>query len=73
MIAILHDLNLTAMFADRIAVMNRGKLDVIGTPREALTDERLERVYECTLRVGIPPERGVPFVLPQSAYRAAAE
>ncbi len=57
-IAILHDLNLTAMFADRIAVMNRGKLDVMGTPREALTDERLERVYECTLRVGVPPEKG---------------
>ncbi|WP_176036074.1 heme ABC transporter ATP-binding protein [Brucella tritici] len=72
-IAILHDLNLTAMFADRIAVMNRGKLDAMGTPREALTDERLERVYECSLRVGVPPEKGVPFVLPQSAYRAAAE
>ncbi|WP_343315932.1 heme ABC transporter ATP-binding protein [Brucella sp. BE17] len=72
-IAILHDLNLTAMFADRIAVMHRGRLDVIATPQEALTDERLERVYECSLRVGVPPHQGVPFVLPQSAYRAAAE
>src|SRR5690606_39765075 len=62
---------LTAMFADRIAVMSRGKLDVMGTPREALTDERLERVYECSLRVGVPPEKDVPFVLPQSAYRTA--
>lgn len=72
-IAILHDLNLTAMFADQIAVMHRGHLDVIATPRDALTDERLERVYECSLRVGIPPQKDVPFVLPQSAYRAAAE
>lgn len=72
-IAILHDLNLTAMFADRIAVICQGRLDTIGTPQEALTDERLERVYECALRVGVPPARGVPFVLPQSAYRAAAE
>jgi len=72
-IAILHDLNLTAMFADRIAVMCQGRLDTIGSPQEALTDERLERVYECALRVGVPPARGVPFVLPQSAYRAAAE
>ncbi|MBC2885376.1 heme ABC transporter ATP-binding protein [Ochrobactrum sp. CM-21-5] len=72
-IAILHDLNLTAMFADRIAVMHRGRLDTMGTPQQALTDERLERVYECMLRVGVPPARGVPFVLPQSAYRAAAE
>ncbi len=66
-IAILHDLNLTAMFADRIAVMHQGKLDTMGTPLEALTDERLERVYECSLRVGVPPAKGIPFVLPQSA------
>lgn len=67
-IAILHDLNLTAMFADRIAVMNKGRLDTIGSPQEALTDERLARVYECSLRVGVPPARGIPFVLPQSAH-----
>jgi iron complex transport system ATP-binding protein len=70
-IAILHDLNLTAMFADSIAVMHKGKLDTIGTPQHALTDDRLERVYECSLRVGVPPAQGVPFVLPQSAYAAA--
>ncbi|MFD1198654.1 heme ABC transporter ATP-binding protein [Brucella gallinifaecis] len=70
-IAILHDLNLTAMFADSIAVMHKGRLDTIGTPQDALTDERLERVYECSLRVGIPPAKGVPFVLPQSAFAAS--
>lgn len=72
-IAILHDLNLTAMFADRIAVMCKGRLDTIGTPRETLTDERLERVYECPLRVGTPPAGNIPFVLPHSAYLAAAQ
>lgn len=70
-IAILHDLNLTAMFADSIAVMHKGRLDTIGTPQDALTDDRLERVYECTLRVGVQPAQGVPFVLPQSAYAAS--
>lgn len=69
-IAILHDLNLTAMFADSIAVMHKGTLDTIDTPQQALTDDRLERVYECSLRVGVPPVKGVPFVLPQSAYSA---
>lgn len=72
-IAILHDLNLTAMFADSVAVMHKGHLDTIGTPDEALTDDRLERVYECSLKVGVPPARGIPFILPQSAYSAAAE
>ncbi|MBV2144397.1 heme ABC transporter ATP-binding protein [Falsochrobactrum sp. TDYN1] len=72
-ITVLHDLNLTAMFADSVAVMHKGRLDTIGTPQAALTDERLERVYECSLKVGVPPARGVPFILPQSAYNAAAE
>lgn len=70
-IAVLHDLNLTAMFADRVAIMNRGELDTIGTPQMTLTDERLARIYECSLRVGVPPARGVPFILPQSAYSVA--
>ncbi|MBB5702719.1 iron complex transport system ATP-binding protein [Ochrobactrum daejeonense] len=65
-VAVLHDLNLTAMFADRIAVMNKGRLDTMGSPQDTLTDERLERIYECSLRVGVSPEKGVPFILPQS-------
>ncbi len=64
-IAILHDLNLTAIFADHVAVMHRGRVDVIAPPAEALTGERLERIYECPLRVGVAA--GTPFVLPHIA------
>ena len=65
-IAVLHDLNLTAMYAERVAVMCKGALDVIDTPLAALTNERLERVYECPLRINVPPPAGTPFILPQS-------
>ncbi|MGH6860157.1 MAG: heme ABC transporter ATP-binding protein [Phyllobacterium sp.] len=66
-IAILHDLNLTAMYADRVVVMHRGHVDCVGAPAEVLTDERILRVYECALKVGVLPPRHMPFVLPQSA------
>lgn len=66
-IAILHDLNLTAMFADEVAVMHKGRLDGAGTPQDMLTNERLLRVYECALRVGEVPAHGMQFVLPHSA------
>lgn len=66
-ITILHDLNLTAMFADHVAVMHNGRLDGAGTPLEMLTNERLFRVYQCRLRVGEAPAHGVQFVLPHSA------
>ncbi|MBB2970780.1 heme ABC transporter ATP-binding protein [Mesorhizobium sp. RMAD-H1] len=66
-IAILHDLNLTAMFADRIVMMHRGRVDATGKPGEMLSDDRILRVYECPLKVGVLPDGGAPFILPQSA------
>ena len=66
-IAILHDLNLTAMFADRIVMMHRGRAEAAGKPADVLVDERISRVFQCDLRVGVTPAAGAPFVLPQSA------
>jgi iron complex transport system ATP-binding protein len=66
-IAILHDLNLTSMYADRVIVMHKGHVDIVGAPQDVLTDERILRVYECALKVGVLPAGQVPFVLPQSA------
>lgn len=65
-IAIMHDLNLTAMFADKIAMMHRGRLEFDGSPAEVLTDNKVSQVFECDLRVGVTPRAGSPFVLPQS-------
>jgi iron complex transport system ATP-binding protein len=66
-VAILHDLNLTAMYADRIFVMHRGRLAAAGAPKETLSSELISRVFECELKVGALPRDGMPFVLPQSA------
>ncbi|MEO9613185.1 MAG: heme ABC transporter ATP-binding protein [Nitratireductor sp.] len=66
-IAILHDLNLAAMFADRIVVMHHGRVAATGTPQEVLSDGLMSRVFECALRVGVPPQAGQPYVLPHAA------
>ncbi|MER8368098.1 heme ABC transporter ATP-binding protein [Mesorhizobium sp. M1378] len=66
-VAILHDLNLTAMYADRIFVMHRGKLAATGSPQQVLSDELIEKVFDCRLKVGVLPAANMPFVLPQSA------
>ena len=63
----LHDLNLTAMYADRIFVLSRGQLASAGSPADVLKDELIERVFDCRLKVGALPAGSVPFVLPQSA------
>ena len=71
-VAVMHDLNLTAMFADQVTVLSNGRLAASGPPSEVMTDEVLSRAYRCDLRVGQTPPRNTPFILPHAA-RAAAE
>lgn len=66
-IAVLHDLNLMSMFADRVAVFHEGRVAAAGTPKDVLTDRLMEAVFGCRLRVGALPAPGTPFVLPHSA------
>lgn len=66
-LAVMHDLNLTALYADRVAVLSGGRLLATGTPAEVLTDSTLSRAYGCALRVSTLPAPGVPFILPHAA------
>ncbi|KQZ13814.1 iron ABC transporter [Mesorhizobium sp. Root554] len=68
-VAILHDLNLTAMYADRICVMHRGRLTADGAPVDVLSDNLMDTVFGCRLKIGALPAGNMPFVLPQSAAR----
>jgi iron complex transport system ATP-binding protein len=65
-IAVLHDLNLTAMYADRMMMLHEGRVAAFGAPTDLLTDELIESVFDCRLRVGVTPTGRTPFVLPQS-------
>lgn len=44
-IVAIHDLNLAAMFCDRVMVMQRGRVVAAGTPSEVLTPELIADVY----------------------------
>lgn len=63
-IAILHDLNLTAIYADKVYMMHQGKIAGVGRPAELFTSAELSKVYDCDLRVSETPASGIPFVLP---------
>jgi iron complex transport system ATP-binding protein len=63
-IAILHDLNLATLAADRIVVLDNGRVAANGAPAETVTDELLARVFKCAAAVSRTPAPGVPFVLP---------
>ncbi|GGG62416.1 hemin import ATP-binding protein HmuV [Salipiger pallidus] len=66
-VAVMHDLNLTAMFADSVTLMAGGRPLASGTTADVMTSDTLGKAYGCTLRVGSAPPPGTPFVLPQTA------
>lgn len=63
-VAVLHDLNLAAAFADRILLLDRGNAVAFGTPSEVLRAETLTAVYSHPITVVDHPHRPVPLVLP---------
>ncbi|MCA0043967.1 heme ABC transporter ATP-binding protein [Celeribacter litoreus] len=66
-VAVMHDLNLTAMFADRVVLMGHGHVRASGAPRDVLTDQDLSACYGCALRTNTPPPSGGTWILPQAA------
>jgi len=65
-LAVLHDLNLAAAFADELVLMARGHIVARGKAEDVFQDELLSQVYGCTLRVNATPKAGTPFILPHA-------
>jgi iron complex transport system ATP-binding protein len=59
----LHDLNLAALYADRVALLSNGALVALGTPPEVLTAEQLSPVYGLSISVFEHPTNGGPWVM----------
>jgi len=60
----LHDLNLAARYADRVALLVNGEIKAVGTPRQVLTPEIISTAYHLPVRVIPHPFADVPLVLP---------
>ncbi len=71
-IAVMHDLNLTSMYADHVALLGAGQVRASGPPEDVLTDHALSACYGCPLRTNTPPASGRPWILPQATLKAQA-
>ena len=57
-----HDVNLAALYGDRLLLLKDGRVVIEGTPGEVLTFDTLEEAYGCVLLVDESPLGGVPRV-----------
>ncbi|WP_129666625.1 heme ABC transporter ATP-binding protein [Phytoactinopolyspora endophytica] len=64
-VVVLHDLNLAAGYADRVAVLSRGALASVGSASEVLTSELLSDVYTHDVEVLKHPRGAAPIILPR--------
>ncbi|UTV28890.1 heme ABC transporter ATP-binding protein [Photobacterium atrarenae] len=63
-IVVIHDLNLAAQYADRLVIVNHGKVQADGPPWQALTPDTIQRVYGWPVHVSKHPTQDFPVVLP---------
>nr|WP_063052950.1 heme ABC transporter ATP-binding protein [Nocardia arthritidis] len=63
-VVVLHDLGIAAAYADRVAVLDAGRIAADGPPRVVLTTELLTRVYQHPVEVLDHPVTGAQLVLP---------
>lgn len=66
-VAVMHDLNLSAMFAHQVVLMQSGRIIGHGTPDQVLSDAQVSRAYGCDIRTSTAPMDGGWFMLPQAA------
>jgi iron complex transport system ATP-binding protein len=71
-LAILHDLNLAAEFADHLAILHHGRLIRQGRPRETIDEATIAHVYGICGAVDRLPGEEIPYVLPQARLSATS-
>jgi len=63
-LVVLHDLNLAAAYADRIALLQQGRIAACDTPAKVLTAQRVSEVYDTPVEVIEHPGSGTGIVVP---------
>lgn len=63
-VVVVHDLNLAAAYADRVALIVEGRVDATGAPGEVITAERISEVYRVDVDV-LTDNDGRQIVVPK--------
>lgn len=67
-VMILHDINLSARYADYIFAVKDGQLIAQGSPKEVITQEMIHQVYGLECKVMEDPIFGAPMIVPMGRH-----
>ncbi|MCS7017708.1 MAG: heme ABC transporter ATP-binding protein [Cytophagales bacterium] len=62
-VAVLHDLNLAAQYADHLIMLKKGRVIAAGSPQQVMTCENIHRVFGVEVNLMQHPELGCPFIV----------
>jgi iron complex transport system ATP-binding protein len=65
---VLHDINLSARYADYIFAVSKGDLVAQGSPSEVITEELIMKVFGLNCAVIKDPVSNSPFIVPKGRY-----
>jgi iron complex transport system ATP-binding protein len=63
-VVVTHGLDLAARFADRMLLLDDGKVAAEGTPAEVMTEETITEVYQWPVAIAPDPASGAPRITP---------
>lgn len=61
--AAMHDLNLAALYFDRLILLKEGRVWADGTPAQVLTEASISEVFAASVRVEVHPLTGAPHIV----------
>ncbi|MCD5417681.1 heme ABC transporter ATP-binding protein [Candidatus Bipolaricaulota bacterium] len=69
-----HDLNLAAQYADRVAILHQGRLVAVGRPEQVLTTASIKKAFSTDVIVGRNPLTNSIYIspIPQKPIKQAA-
>jgi len=65
-ITAIHDLNLAAQYADRVALLSEGKVRILGKPDKVLTRKNIEQVFGVEVEVEDSEVKGSIHIFPKT-------
>jgi iron complex transport system ATP-binding protein len=65
-LVVLHDLNLAAQYADRVAVLKAGRLLAAGAPETVLAPELIGEAFGLPVQILTHPELGCALIVPRA-------